>query len=182
MYGFEGEVKEKWVNFPFFLLPLLSFYFPCFDNFTSMFIMYIYSFFLRYTAKMADLFTEVYNLLPLCHLINKKVLVCSVVSYIVSFLFYLSFLVPHIYFLHGYGCSKLKLFYFYLIFVMSAFLTLNKWDKCIFFITSLLFFLSFRQCMVAYSVTTMLPSKTYERLTGTGNHQTLVKYQFSLVS
>ncbi|XP_065655533.1 serine/threonine-protein phosphatase 5 isoform X2 [Hydra vulgaris] len=38
MYGFEGEVKEK------------------------------------YSAKMADLFTEVYNLLPLSHLINKKVL------------------------------------------------------------------------------------------------------------
>jgi len=39
MYGFEGEVKEK------------------------------------YTSKMVDLFTEVYNLLPLTHLINEKVLV-----------------------------------------------------------------------------------------------------------
>lgn len=38
MYGFEGEVKEK------------------------------------YSSKMADLFTEVYNLLPLSHLINKNVL------------------------------------------------------------------------------------------------------------
>ncbi|XP_066911519.1 serine/threonine-protein phosphatase 5-like [Clytia hemisphaerica] len=28
----------------------------------------------KYTSKMADLFTEVYNLLPLCHLINKKIL------------------------------------------------------------------------------------------------------------
>jgi len=36
MYGFEGEVKEK------------------------------------YASNMADLFTEVYNWLPLCHLINKK--------------------------------------------------------------------------------------------------------------
>jgi serine/threonine-protein phosphatase 5 len=39
MYGFEGEVKEK------------------------------------YTSKMVDMFTEVYNLLPLTHLINEKVLV-----------------------------------------------------------------------------------------------------------
>jgi len=39
MYGFEGEVKEK------------------------------------YSSKMADLFTEVYNLLPLSHLINNKVIV-----------------------------------------------------------------------------------------------------------
>merc|ERR1712002_778971 len=38
MYGFEGEVKEK------------------------------------YTSKMVDLFTEVYNLLPLSHVINSKVL------------------------------------------------------------------------------------------------------------
>lgn len=38
MYGFEGEVKEK------------------------------------YTSKMVDLFTEVYNLLPLSHVINNKVL------------------------------------------------------------------------------------------------------------
>jgi len=38
MYGFEGEVKEK------------------------------------YTPKMVDLFTEVYNLLPLSHLINSKIL------------------------------------------------------------------------------------------------------------
>lgn len=38
MYGFEGEVKEK------------------------------------YTSKMVDLFTEVYNLLPLSHCINSKVL------------------------------------------------------------------------------------------------------------
>lgn len=29
----------------------------------------------KYTSDMADLFTEVYNWLPLCHLINKKVLV-----------------------------------------------------------------------------------------------------------
>lgn len=38
MYGFEGEVKEK------------------------------------YTSKMVDLFTEVYNLLPLAHCINNKIL------------------------------------------------------------------------------------------------------------
>jgi len=38
MYGFEGEVKEK------------------------------------YSAQMAELFTEVYNLLPLSHLINRKIL------------------------------------------------------------------------------------------------------------
>lgn len=38
MYGFEGEVKEK------------------------------------YSSKMADLFTEIYNLLPLSHLINNKVM------------------------------------------------------------------------------------------------------------
>jgi len=38
MYGFEGEVKEK------------------------------------YTSNMVELFTEVYNLLPLSHLINKKIL------------------------------------------------------------------------------------------------------------
>ena len=30
---------------------------------------------IRYNPKMADLFTEVYNWLPLCHLINEKVLV-----------------------------------------------------------------------------------------------------------
>lgn len=29
----------------------------------------------KYTSDMADLFTEVYNWLPLCHLINEKVLV-----------------------------------------------------------------------------------------------------------
>ena len=27
---------------------------------------------------MSDLFTEVYNWLPLCHLINQKALVCTV--------------------------------------------------------------------------------------------------------
>jgi len=29
----------------------------------------------KYTAQMAELFTEIYNHLPLCHLINKKILV-----------------------------------------------------------------------------------------------------------
>ncbi|TKR86676.1 hypothetical protein L596_011219 [Steinernema carpocapsae] len=40
MYGFEGEVKNK------------------------------------YSAQMADLFTEIFNYLPLCHVVNNKILVC----------------------------------------------------------------------------------------------------------
>ena len=31
----------------------------------------------KYTPQMAELFTEVFNLLPLCHLLNNKVLVSS---------------------------------------------------------------------------------------------------------
>ena len=30
----------------------------------------------KYNPKMAELFTEIFNYLPLCHLINKKVFVC----------------------------------------------------------------------------------------------------------
>jgi serine/threonine-protein phosphatase 5 len=30
----------------------------------------------KYTAQMAELFTEIFNWLPLCHLINGKVFVC----------------------------------------------------------------------------------------------------------
>ena len=29
----------------------------------------------RYSSQMSELFTEVYNLLPLCHCINDKILV-----------------------------------------------------------------------------------------------------------
>lgn len=32
----------------------------------------------KYTSQMMDLFTEVYNYLPLSHCINDKVLVCYV--------------------------------------------------------------------------------------------------------
>lgn len=39
MYGFEGEVKEK------------------------------------FNAKMAELFTEIFNYLPLCHVVNNKIFV-----------------------------------------------------------------------------------------------------------
>jgi serine/threonine-protein phosphatase 5 len=38
----------------------------------------------KYSAKMADLFTEVYNWLPLAHCINEKVLVC--IFYILQFI------------------------------------------------------------------------------------------------
>ncbi|VDI09845.1 serine/threonine-protein phosphatase 5 [Mytilus galloprovincialis] len=44
MYGFEGEVKSK------------------------------YPFYFSKSSKMADLFTEIFNLLPLCHCINNKIL------------------------------------------------------------------------------------------------------------
>lgn len=30
----------------------------------------------KYTAQMAELFTEIFNWLPLCHLINNKIFVC----------------------------------------------------------------------------------------------------------
>lgn len=33
----------------------------------------------KYTAQMADLFTEVYNWLPLAHCINKRVLVRTLI-------------------------------------------------------------------------------------------------------
>ena len=36
----------------------------------------------KYTAQMAELFTEVYNWLPLAHCINKKVLVIIFVLYL----------------------------------------------------------------------------------------------------
>lgn len=32
----------------------------------------------KYTEKMANLFTEVYNTLPLAHCLNKRVLVCNI--------------------------------------------------------------------------------------------------------
>lgn len=30
----------------------------------------------KYSSQMAELFTEVYNWLPLCHCLNQRVLVC----------------------------------------------------------------------------------------------------------
>lgn len=32
----------------------------------------------KYNNKMADLFTEIFNYLPLCHVINKKIFVCFI--------------------------------------------------------------------------------------------------------
>ena len=34
----------------------------------------------KYTAQMAELFTEVYNWLPLAHCLNKRVLVTIIIS------------------------------------------------------------------------------------------------------
>lgn len=38
----------------------------------------------KYTAQMAELFTEVYNYLPLCHLINKKILVSNLLRMLIE--------------------------------------------------------------------------------------------------
>jgi serine/threonine-protein phosphatase 5 len=76
MYGFEGEVKSK---YPFFSMALISwcmceYILPLnylwLKNFLTVQI---------YSSDMVELFTEVYNWLPLAHLINNKVMVGNVV-------------------------------------------------------------------------------------------------------
>lgn len=37
----------------------------------------------KYTAQMADLFTEVYNWLPLAHCLNKRVLVSTICFFLI---------------------------------------------------------------------------------------------------
>lgn len=62
----------------------------------------------KYTSQMADLFTEVYNWLPLAHCINNKVFVStSILEYITSSCLYCIFLShSHLQVAHGGLFSK----------------------------------------------------------------------------
>ncbi|CAB3977518.1 Serine threonine- phosphatase 5 [Paramuricea clavata] len=62
MYGFEGEVKSK---YPFL----------CRQNEMNNYVVRNFLTYQIYSSDMIELFTEVYNWLPLAHLINSKVMV-----------------------------------------------------------------------------------------------------------
>ena len=69
MYGFEGEVKSKY-PFVVVLCESIILVFNFYINKDLYFLTY-----LIYSSDMVELFTEVYNWLPLAHLINDKVMV-----------------------------------------------------------------------------------------------------------
>lgn len=43
---------------------------------------------LKYNSKMAELFTEIFNYLPLCHTINKKIFVILIFLLIIKLIFW----------------------------------------------------------------------------------------------